>query len=786
MAGDIGIRERAIVLPGDGTAASLARSLQPDGQSRVQHVYGPRLVVAEVPSDDGASVAGLRAAPSEAEEVPPDVRRQLSPAERMGLDALALRQSPAYAEAKSNRPHDGAEWDSGEADAPACHEILDAGRSASADAGADAPTSAQLTGKVAVGIIIVEGPTAALKFSATERTKIVAEVQNGLGWLASQSPTGVTWVYDIQVVSIATQPGANTPDDQKEALWRDPAMAKLGYGSGLANVTQYVEALRTKYGTTWAYCCFFTKYPLRHFAYASIGGPRIVMDYANDGWGPDNIDRVFAHETGHIFGAPDEYASSGCSCGGAWGVYGKPNANCANCAPGGGVDCLMKANSWAMCAHTPYHLGFPLVQQTYTGVWRQGTDAYYLWVNASWTSFQSKWSQLAAQNLRLIDFKITRDGATERYHGVWRQGTGAHYLWVNADWASFQAKWQQLSAQNLRLVDVEITNFGGVLRYSGAWLPGTGGHYLWVNADWASFQAKWTQLAAQNLRLTDLRITNVGGQNRYTGVWRQGTGAHYLWVNADWASFVAKWQQLAAQNLRLVDIEISGTASDRRYSGVWLPGSDAYYLWAGASFQSFRAKWEELAAQGLRLIDLDVVAAAGPQSPTPGGSTIAESADRGGVADDPTQTYRPARPGIAVARANPTAYAGRAPTGASARGRASAVASAMGRGDGAGADDGADDGDGFGGGDLGSSVSGGAGEGVSGAGYGGGDLGARAEAGGPDDGGGFGGGDLGATRADDAAAGGEEDGFGGGDLRGAGAAASESDDGRGYGGGSIS
>lgn len=62
----------------------------------------------------------------------------------------------------------------------------------------------------------------------------------------------------------------------------------------------------------WAYCAFFVKgYPLWHFAYAS--SPRIVMDYANDGWGPDNIDRVFAHEIGHIFSCHDEYATANCT-----------------------------------------------------------------------------------------------------------------------------------------------------------------------------------------------------------------------------------------------------------------------------------------------------------------------------------------------------------------------------------------------------------------------------------------------------------------------------------------
>jgi hypothetical protein len=546
---------------------------------------------------------------------------------------------------------------------------------------AGAPTSARLTGSVGVGIVIVEGPNANLKFSDAERVKVVAEVQNGLGWLATQNPQGVTFKYDIQIVSLTTQPGpANLTDSQKEALWRDPAMAKLGFGAGMAGVTAYVESLRTKYATTWAYCAYFTKYPVGWFAYASIGGPRLVMDYANDGWGPDNIDRVFAHESGHIFGAPDEYANSGCNCGGSWGFYGKPNSNCANCAPNGGVDCLMKQNSWAMCAVTPYHLGFPLVGQTYSGVWRQGTDAYYLWVNASWASFQSKWQELAPKNLRLVDLKITQEGRARRFHGVWRAGKGKYYLWVNADWNSFVTKWQQLAAQNLRLVDIEVQNVNGTLRYSGVWLPGTDGYYLWANADWNSFQAKWQELARQNLRLIDLKILTINGQQRFFGVWRQGRGGYYLWVNADWNNFVAKWQQLAGQNLRLVDIEITDTPQGRRYSGVWLPGTDGYYLWVGADWQSFRAKWEELANQNLRLIDIDVVPAAGAQSVMP-----AETVEVGGLADEPPR-----------AMAKTTAYAGR-------RSRARAEDAEDGKGgggEGTGTASEGDDGAGFGGGNL--------------------------------------------------------------------------------------
>lgn len=625
MAGDIQIRERAVILP-EARALTATASIGTDSKRRVVHMYGSRVVVMEDSVD-----AGARSAIAESMAATAAVLKSLSPEERLGYTAFTLRESDEYQSAKAARPRDGESWDSSPEMQHSCTLPGEpAGLATRALGMAGAPTSQRLTGSVAVGIIIVEGPNASLKFSQAERTKVVAEVQNGLSWLATQNPEGLVFKYDIKIVTLNVQPGADTLTfDQKETRWRDPAMQQLGFGTGMAGVSAYVEKIRTNLGTNWTYCAFFTKYPVGHFAYASIGGPRLVMHYDNDGWGPDNIDRVFAHETGHIFGAPDEYAASGCSCGGSWGFYGKPNANCANCAPNGGVDCLMKGNSWNMCAHTPYHLGFPLVQQTYTGVWRQGNDAYALWVNSSWNSFVAKWQQLATQNLRLVDLKITRENGVERFHGVWRQGTGGHYLWVNASQASFVAKWQELAAQGLRLVDIEVQNVNGTLLYSGVWLPGTDGYYLWINADWNNFVAKWQQLAPQNLRLVDLKILNVGNQQRFFGVWRQGNAGHYLWVNADWNNFVTKWQQLAGQGLRLVDIEITQTAQGQRFSGVWLPGTDSYYLWAGADWQHFLAKWQEVGAQGLRLIDLEVVPASGAQSPVPDSGSMGF----GGMAD---------------------------------------------------------------------------------------------------------------------------------------------------------
>ncbi len=352
MAGDLIFPEYITIL----NDASVAAAASVTGRSAstvarpesFTHRYGDRVIISAEPRVNEVSRAMIEGPAS-------DSATNLTEIEAFGLAAFQLRLQPQYLQAKRARQRDGHVWNMA-----GCTQTAQAlpkeGMEALA-AFAGAPTSAYLEGSVAVGIVIVEGPTADLQFSAAERTKVVAEVQNGLSWLASMNPAaGISFTYDIQVVRVAVPPDPSEPD--LEALWRDPAMGMLGFPANWGGVVQYVENNRTNFHTRWTYCGFFTKYPLGHFAYASIGGPRLVMDYANDGWGPDNIDRVFTHESGHIFGCPDEYAASGCNCGGTWGRYGKPNTNCENCAPGGGIACLMKANTFAMCNVTPAHLGW--------------------------------------------------------------------------------------------------------------------------------------------------------------------------------------------------------------------------------------------------------------------------------------------------------------------------------------------------------------------------------------------------------------------------------------------
>jgi M6 family metalloprotease-like protein len=180
-------------------------------------------------------------------------------------------------------------------------------------------------------------------------------VQDGLGFHATQDPqAGISFRY-IHNVTIDKEADSDLNEDDRKEYFCDPAIRLLGFSADWKGVTDYVESIRTRFNTRRTYAGMLTKYPVYHFAYTDPGGSLLVMDYSNDGWAPII---VFAHETGHVFNCPDEYAGSGCDCGGSWGRYGIGNHNCEPCAAERGVRCVMKNNDWEMCEYTRTHLGW--------------------------------------------------------------------------------------------------------------------------------------------------------------------------------------------------------------------------------------------------------------------------------------------------------------------------------------------------------------------------------------------------------------------------------------------
>jgi hypothetical protein len=220
------------------------------------------------------------------------------------------------------------------------------------------PTHPYLIGSVAVGVVVVSGTQGSCVITQAEQTRILQEVIQGANFLANAEPRAqVTFVYDLQPITVSVPAGPDSSIsgryEKYERGWRDAALKQMGYVGGQNGYRAYVDDLRSQKNTRWSYVVFFTKYPLNHFAYA--GRERVVMHYANDGWGPTHIHKVFAHETCHIFGAADEYGN--CRCGGAHGYLGVPNNNCVNC-PGTPVPCLMNRNELTVCRWTQKQIGW--------------------------------------------------------------------------------------------------------------------------------------------------------------------------------------------------------------------------------------------------------------------------------------------------------------------------------------------------------------------------------------------------------------------------------------------
>jgi hypothetical protein len=50
--------------------------------------------------------------------------------------------------------------------------------------------------------------------------------------------------------------------------------------------------------------------------------------------------------------------------------------------------------------------------------------------------------------LRLVDIKTYLQSGKRLFTGVWRAGSDAHYLWAGVEWNDFVKKWEELSDQN--------------------------------------------------------------------------------------------------------------------------------------------------------------------------------------------------------------------------------------------------------------------------------------------------------------------------------------------------
>jgi len=225
----------------------------------------------------------------------------------------------------------------------------------------DIETSSFMIRDISVAIIFLESngsiDTETEDWTTTEENNVISEIQNGLNWWIFKEPyADIAFTYAHTSYNVPTGYEPITRPHTDENLWITEAMNHLGYDDGeyKLRVRAYDDDIRDSDGTDWGFTIFIVDSSNDAdgefsdndwFAYAWPNGPFSVVTYDNGGYGISHMDAVVAHETGHIFGAADQYdgADPNCNedsdCNATFGYLEVENQNCERDA------CISKENS---------------------------------------------------------------------------------------------------------------------------------------------------------------------------------------------------------------------------------------------------------------------------------------------------------------------------------------------------------------------------------------------------------------------------------------------------------
>jgi Ca2+-binding RTX toxin-like protein len=228
---------------------------------------------------------------------------------------------------------------------------------ASAPSSVAAPTSTQtsefMAGTAVASVVFVESnggagncspaDTQTENWDVARQSAVLSEISAGLAFLTSRAnrPSPLTFTVDNRGSQFTSCEPINRLSNN-EGRWIADVLTAMGFPASPSNyftvARSFANSRRTTLGADWGYTIFVVDslndvdglFTNGAFAYAYLNGPFMVMTYDNDGWGISRMNLVALHETGHIFGALDEYASSGCSPSDTWGYLNVANASCNN------------------------------------------------------------------------------------------------------------------------------------------------------------------------------------------------------------------------------------------------------------------------------------------------------------------------------------------------------------------------------------------------------------------------------------------------------------------------
>jgi hypothetical protein len=231
-------------------------------------------------------------------------------------------------------------------------------------------TSEYMIGKVGVLIIFVESTGRIDPNMEDWQDWRMVQVEQGiyraLWWWRSQYPFGSPklefYVNRNRIIGYTDYEPIIRPHTD-ERLWVPQILSRLGCGSGENHyimAKSCADQTRKSWGMDWAFIIFVidsyndadgafadaTDFGWNWFAYAYLNGPYLVVTYDNNGWGVNNMDRVVAHEIGHIFGATDEYNGKPEQ----WGYLYEWDVD--------GSRCIMDTSEWCISVGTRRQIGW--------------------------------------------------------------------------------------------------------------------------------------------------------------------------------------------------------------------------------------------------------------------------------------------------------------------------------------------------------------------------------------------------------------------------------------------
>ncbi|MEL6846068.1 MAG: serine hydrolase, partial [Bacteroidota bacterium] len=115
--------------------------------------------------------------------------------------------------------------------------------------------------------------------------------------------------------------------------------------------------------------------------------------------------------------------------------------------------------------------GTPNNSVLFASSWEKGTEAQLFRRGLTQDAFNQQYNELSAVGYRLVDIETwVDDKNVRRWDGVFTESSESGALWRNFTQAGFKTKWDEMTAQGLHLIDLETYVSNGTRLWAGAFV----------------------------------------------------------------------------------------------------------------------------------------------------------------------------------------------------------------------------------------------------------------------------------------------------------------------------